>query len=84
LKYIPTAYTSTTDVTLNEKDFATFYELVISYEEVESYAIEHYPYLTCFLESWFSYKKHGFVPFVGFEQTPPSVWRLGLGGTRLR
>jgi len=78
LKYFPIDYTSTINVTLNWKLFATFYE------EVESYAIERYPYLTYFLESWFSYKKHGFLPFVGFERTPPSVWRLGLGGTKLR
>jgi hypothetical protein len=37
-------------VTVDWKDFVAFYELVISYEEVESYAIEHNPNLTYFLE----------------------------------
>jgi hypothetical protein len=69
LKYIPTAYTSITDVKLNYKDFVAFYELIISYEEAESYAIGHYPNLTYFLESWSSYKKHRFVPLVGHEKT---------------
>jgi hypothetical protein len=45
------AYTSTTNVTLDWKDFVAFYELVFVYEEVENYAIEHYPNLTYFLES---------------------------------
>jgi hypothetical protein len=64
LDIYPTTYTSTIDVTLDWKNFATFYELVISYEKVESYAIEHYPNLTYFLESWSSYKKHRFIPLV--------------------
>ncbi len=71
-------------MTLNWKKIVAFYEIVISYEEVESYAIEHYPYLTYFLEYWFSYEKHGFVPFVGSERMPPSVLRMGLGGAKLR
>jgi hypothetical protein len=54
-------------VTLNWKDFVAFYELVISCEDVESYAIEQYPNLTYFLESWSSYKKHRFVALVGFK-----------------
>jgi hypothetical protein len=52
-------------VTLNWKYFVAFYELIISYEEVESYAINHYPNLTYFIDSWFSYKKHKFIPLVG-------------------
>jgi hypothetical protein len=64
-------------VTLDWKKIATFYEVVISCGKVESYAIEHYPNLTYFLESWSSYMKHRFVPLVGLEWTPPSVWRLG-------
>jgi hypothetical protein len=48
LKYIPIAYTSTTNVTLDWKEFVAFYELLISYEEVQNYAIEHYPNLTYF------------------------------------
>jgi hypothetical protein len=64
-------------VTLNWKNFVAFYELVISCEEVESYAIEHYLDLTYFFESWSSYKKHRFVPLVGLEWMPPSVWKLG-------
>jgi hypothetical protein len=37
LKYIPTAYTSTTYVTLDWKDFVAWYELFVSCEEVEIY-----------------------------------------------
>jgi hypothetical protein len=73
LRYIPTTCTSTINVTLHVKNFAAFYELVIFCEEVESYAIEHYPNLTYFLESWSSYKKHRFVPLIGHEWMPPSV-----------
>ncbi len=51
---------------------------------MESYAIEHYPNLMYFVESWCSYKKHRFVPLVGLKRTPSSVWRLGLGGVQLR
>ncbi len=64
--------------------FIAFYELVISYEEVESYAIEHYLYLTYFLESWYSYKKHRFVPLIGPRWTPLSAWKLGLGRAGLK
>ncbi len=71
-------------MTLNWKIFVAFCELVIFCEEVESYAIEHYPNLTYFLESWFSYKKHRFVLFVGPGWTPPSAWRLRLGGVGLK
>jgi len=83
LRYIPIAYTSTIDVTLDWKDFVAFYELVFSCEEVESYVIENYLDLTYFLESWSSYMKHRFVPLIGLEWMPSSVWRLGLGGARL-
>jgi hypothetical protein len=61
------------NVTLDYKNFATFYELIIFCKEVESYAIEHYLNLTCFVESWCSYKKHGFVPLVRPKRTPQSV-----------
>ncbi len=71
-------------MTLDWKDFAAFYELVISCEEAKSYAIEHYQDLTYFLESWFSYRKHRFVLLVRHGQTPPSAWKLGLGGLGLR
>jgi hypothetical protein len=77
LRYIPSACTSTTDATLDWKVFAAFYDLVISCEEVESYAIEHYPNLTYFLESWSSYRKHMFVPIVKPRWMPPSAWKLG-------
>jgi len=70
-------------VTLDWKDFVAFYELVISCEEVESYAIEHYPGLTYFLDFGIHIKKHGFIPLVGPKQTPPSAWRLGPGGAWL-
>jgi hypothetical protein len=83
LRYIPIAYTCTIDVTLDWKDFVAFYELIFSCEEVESYVIENYLDLTYFLESWSSYMKHRFVPLVGLEWMPSSVWRLGLGGARL-
>jgi hypothetical protein len=71
-------------VTLDWKKITTFYELVISCEEVESYAIGHYPNLTYFLKSWSSYKKHRFVPLVKPDQMPPSTWRLGLGKVGLK
>ncbi len=69
---------------LNWKIFAAFYELVISCEEVESYAIEHYPNLTYFLESRSSYKKHRLVLLVRPKRMPPSAWRLGLGRVGLK
>ncbi len=40
LKYILIAYTSTI-VTLDWKHFVDLYELLVSYEEVETYAIDH-------------------------------------------
>jgi hypothetical protein len=64
--------------------FVAFYELVISCEEVESYVIEHYPYLTYFLKSWSSYRKYRFVPPIEPKWTPPSVWRLGPRGEGLK
>jgi hypothetical protein len=70
LKYIPTACTSKTNITLNWANFAEFYELLVSNEELETYALEHYLDLTHFLISWFSYKKHRFVPLVGPKWTP--------------
>jgi hypothetical protein len=45
--------------------------------------LKNYLDLTYFLESWSSYMKHRFVPLVGLEWTPPSVWRLGPGGAIL-
>ncbi len=84
LKYIPTACTSIVDVTLDYKDFVAFYECIICCEEVDNYAIEHYLDLTKFLESWSSYNKHKFIFLIGLEWMPPSVWRLGLGRTRVR
>ncbi len=84
LRYIPTTYTSTTNVTLNWVNFAEFYELLISNEELKTYAIEHYLDLTHFLISWSSYKKHIFVPLLGPKWTPSNAWRLGLGGIGLK
>jgi len=78
LTYIPTTCTYTIDVTLDWKNFATFYEVVISCEEVKSYAIGHYPNLTYFLESQSSCKKHRLVLLVRPKRMPPSAWRLGL------
>jgi len=55
LKYILIAYTSTI-VTLDWKDFVDLYELFVSYEEVETYVIDHsmakplqgnWPYKVC-------------------------------------
>jgi hypothetical protein len=77
LRYIPTAYTSTIDVTLDWANFVEFYELFISSEELETYALEHYADLTHFFISWSSYRKHIFIPLVGPKRTPPSAWRLG-------
>ncbi len=71
-------------MTLDYKNFATFYEIIIFCKEVESYAIEHYLDLTCFVESWSSYKKHRFVPLVRPKRTPQSVWRLQPWGVGLR
>jgi hypothetical protein len=84
LRYVPTTYTSTTNVTLDWANFIEFYELFVSNEEVETYALEHYQGLTHFLISWLLYNKHIFVLLVGFEWTHPSVWRLGPGGIGLR
>jgi hypothetical protein len=84
LKYIPTTCTPTIDVTLDWNNFVAFYELVISCEEVDNYAIEHYPDLTYFLKSWSSYRKHRFVPLVGPERTQPNIWRLGPRGEGLK
>jgi hypothetical protein len=77
LRYISTAYTSTIDVTLYWADFAKFYELLVSSEELETYAFERYLDLTHFLISWSSHRKHKFKLLKGFEQTPLSAWRLG-------
>ncbi len=77
LRYIPTTCTSIIDVTLYWVNFTKFYELFVSSEKLETYALEHYPNLTHFLISWSSCRKHKFIPLVGFERTPPSVWRLG-------
>jgi hypothetical protein len=77
LRYISTAYTSTIDVTLYWADFAKFYELLVSSEELESYAFEHYLDLTHFFISWSSYRKHRFKLLKGSKQTPLSAWRLG-------
>jgi hypothetical protein len=84
LKYIPTAYTSITNVTLDWVNFVEFYELSFSSEELETYALKHYLNLTHFLISWSSYMKHKFIPLVGPEQTLLNAWRLGLGKIRLR
>ncbi len=62
---------STINVTLNWKDFANFYELLISCEKMKTYALEDYDLdLTHFLISWSSYKKHQFVLLVGLKWTP--------------
>jgi hypothetical protein len=73
LRYIPIACTSTTNVTLDWKDFGEWYELFVSCEEVETYAFNHYPNLTHFLISWSSYKKFWFVPLIKLDRTTPSV-----------
>jgi len=62
---------------LDWKDFVEFYEIFVSYEKGESYAIKHYPYLTHFLIFWSSLRKHQFVLLVGPKQTPSNAWRLG-------
>jgi hypothetical protein len=84
LRYIPIAYTSTIDVTLDWANFAEFYELLISNDELETYALEHYLDLTHFLISWSSYRKHIFIPLVGPKWTPPSARRLRTRGIGLR
>jgi len=48
------------------------------------YALNHYLDLTYFLISWSSYKNFQFVPLIGPNKTPPSVWRLDPRGIRLR
>jgi hypothetical protein len=42
LRYILTTCTSTIDITLNWATFVEFYELVVSNEKLETYALEHY------------------------------------------
>jgi hypothetical protein len=73
LRYISTTYTSTIDVTLYWADFAKFYELFVSNEELETYALEQYLDLTHFLISWSSYKKHIFELLEGSKWTPLSA-----------
>jgi hypothetical protein len=73
LIYISIAYTSIIDVTLYWNFFVKFYELLVSNEELETYALKHDLKLTYFLISWSSYIKHGFVPLVGPEWIPPSA-----------
>jgi hypothetical protein len=84
LKYILTAYTSTIDITLDWADFAKFYELFVSSEELKTYAFEHYLDLTHFLISWSSYKKHRFVLLVGPELKHLNAWKLRLGRIGLK
>jgi len=84
LKYIFTSCTLTTNVTLDWKDFVEWYECFFSYEEVEMYALNHYPNLIHFLIFWSSYKKFQFVPLIRLDETPPSAWRLGPRGIGLR
>ncbi len=84
LKYILTSCTSTTNVTLNWKNFVEWYELFFYCEEMETCALSHYPNLTHFLIYWSSYKKFIFVTLVRLDKTPPSAWRLGPRGIRLR
>jgi hypothetical protein len=48
LKYIPIAYASIVNVILNWKNI-DFYELLIYCDEMETYTIENYPYLTHFI-----------------------------------
>ncbi len=84
MRNISTACTSTIDVTLVWADFAKFYELLVSSEELETYALEHYLDLTNFLIFWSSYRKHRFILLVGLERTPLNAWKLGSRGIRLR
>jgi hypothetical protein len=63
------AYTSKIDITLDWADFAEFYELLVSNEELKTYALENYPNLTHFFIFWSSYKKHRFVHLVRLEWT---------------
>lgn len=65
LKYIPTTYTFTTNVTLNWKDFVKLYEIFISNENLRTNGIELYLDLTHFSISWSSYMKHRFIHLVG-------------------
>ncbi len=54
LRYIFIVCTSTINVTLDWKNFVELYELHVSCEEMETYAIENYLNLTHFLISWSS------------------------------
>jgi hypothetical protein len=48
-------------------------KLLVSNEELETYALKHYLNLTNFLISWSSYIKHGFVLLVKLEWIPPNA-----------
>ncbi len=84
LRYILTTCKFIVDVTLDWAYFVEFNELLVSSEELETYAFEHYSNLTHFFISWFSYRKHIFVLLAGPKQTPPSAWRLGPGVIKLK
>jgi hypothetical protein len=65
LRYILTTCKFIVDVTLDWAYFVEFNELLVSSEELETYAFEHYSNLTHFFISWFSYRKHIFVLLAG-------------------
>jgi hypothetical protein len=72
----------TVDQNFNWDDFKKNYDLIILPLELKTYAIKTYTDLSKFLVSWDKFRKFKFIPFMGVECTPPTCWRLGLGGLK--
>jgi len=80
LLYTPTHYIKTTYHNLVRDDFEKNYALITSSQQLKIYAFQTYLDLSYFLESWEKCKKFKFVHLVGPNNTPPTCWKLGIGG----
>ncbi len=78
IRYIPTC-TTTIDEDLEWTNFANIFDIINTNVFAYEHALNKFFHFTHFLFSWFEHKKDRGVPLVGFEHTPPSFWRLGLG-----
>jgi hypothetical protein len=55
--YTSTSYTKTTNHNLNQDHFRNLHVFIESFNELEAYAIETYPNLAYFVESWAKFKR---------------------------
>ncbi len=80
--YTPITCTKIIDQNFVWDEFETFYVLITSSQQLESYAFETYCDLSYFFNSWAKYNMFKFVPLVGLNWTPPMCWRLGSKGSK--